>query len=60
MSQSGEREEAQGRDGGPADARKAYQKPGISWEEAVEPITHAYTCAHIGGTGEPCNSSPDQ
>jgi len=59
MSQSRERKEAKKKDSKLANSRKVYQKPRISWEEAVQPITHAYTCAHVGGEGEPCNSSPD-
>ena len=42
----------------PTTSKKPYQKPGIDWEQKMEPITHALTCALVGGEGEPCDSSP--
>ena len=42
----------------PTTCKKPYQKPGIDWEQKMEPITHALTCALQSGEGVLCDSSP--
>ena len=39
-------------------SKKLYQKPGIEWEQKMEPITNALTCALEGGMGPLCDSAP--
>ncbi len=40
-------------------AKRPYQKPGIDWEQKMEPITHAITCVHTEAEGLPCIASPN-
>jgi len=42
----------------PTTSKKPYQKPGIDWEQKMEPITHALTCAFQPAQSELCDSSP--
>lgn len=40
-----------------ASSKKPYQKPEITWEEKIEPVTHAVTCAVDPLGGPQCGSS---
>jgi hypothetical protein len=42
-----------------AAARRAYEKPGIAWEQPFEAQAGlSSACGKIAGSGEPCDSAP--